>query len=570
MTETDTTAVVPDQRDWWKEAVVYQVYPRSFNDSDGDGVGDIPGIVEKVDYFDDLGIDCVWLTPVYESPQADFGYDIADYHAIHPEYGSMDDWDRLLEELHARDIRFVMDLVLNHTSEEHVWFQRSRAGDGAYDDYYFWRPGAGGDGDEGDYPNNWESHFDTPAWTYDEERGEYYLHLFTPEQPDLNWETPRVREEAADIVSWWLERGIDGFRLDVINEISKAPGLPDGDPDGELVGAEHHINGPRMHEYFDELAEQGFGDDRDRAVAIGECAMIDPETARDVTGRESDLLDMVITFDHTRIDGRDEYEYREWELSELKTVMAEWQEAVAAGAWIALYHSNHDQPRAVSRFGDPDYRYESATMLATWLHGHRGTPFVYQGEEIGMSNVSFESPDDLVDPWAQNHWENARAAGRSFEEVRGEFERFSRDNARTPMQWDSTAYAGFSEAEPWMPVADDYETVNVAADRARDRSIFGYYRDLIALRGDDDVLVHGGFGLLLEEHESIYAFRRHHPDHDYDLLVVCNFSAETPTFEAPDGVVDGDASVVLANYADPPADPARVELRPYEAFVYRV
>jgi len=564
MVNSSTTEVVADERTWWKEAVVYQVYPRSFNDSDGDGIGDIPGIVEKVGYLEKLGVDCVWLNPVYESPQADFGYDIADYRAINPEYGTMDDWDRLLEELHDRDMRLVMDLVVNHTSREHAWFKRSRRGEEDYDDYYFWRPG--GDG----YPNNWESHFAIPAWTYDEERGEYYLHLFTEDQPDLNWENPDVREEVYDVVSWWLERGIDGFRLDVINEISKEPGLPDGDPEGDFVGGEHHVNGPRMHEYFEELAERGFGEHRERTMTVGECSMIDPETALDVTGRKSDLLDMVIYFGHTQLDGRDEFSYREWSLTELKAVMAEWQDAVAEGTWVALYHSNHDQPRAVSRYGDPEYRYESATMLAAWLHGHRGTPFVYQGEEIGMSNVEFESPDDLVDPWARNHWENVREAGGEFADVREDFECLSRDNARTPMQWTDDEHAGFSEAEPWMPVADDYERVNVEADRASEQSVFAFYRDLIALRNDDDVLVYGAFEMLIEDHEEIYAFRRFHPDADHELLFVCNFSETTPTFETPAGLDAGDAELLLANLPDPETDPSSVELRPYEALIYRL
>jgi glycosidase len=564
MGDSSTTEVVSRERRWWKEAVFYQIYPRSFNDSDGDGVGDIPGMVEKVDYLDDLGVDAVWLNPVYESPQADFGYDIADYRAINPEYGTMDDWDRLLAELHARDIRLVMDLVVNHTSKEHEWFQRSRAAEEPYEDYYIWRPS-----DDG-HPNNWESHFDIPAWTYDDERAAYYLHLFTRDQPDLNWKLRAVREEIFNVISWWLERGIDGFRLDVINEISKEPGLPDGDPECGPVGAEHHINGPRMHEYFEKLSEQGFGEHRERVATIGECALIDPETALDVTGRESALLDMVIYFDHMQLDGRDRFDYREWELTDLKEAMTRWQDAVAEGTWVALYHSNHDQPRAVSRFGDPDYRYESATMLATWLHGHRGTPFVYQGEEIGMSNVSFESPRDLVDPWAINHWENEREAGRAFDEVREDFERLSRDNARTPMQWSDAAHAGFSADEPWMPVGDDFETVNVAADRDRKRSVFEYYRDLIALRDGMDVLVYGAFDLLLPDHERIYAFRRTLPEADQELLIVCNFSDDRLTFEAPASVDVADATMVLANLPEPETEPVTVELRPYEAIIYEL
>ncbi len=564
MDESGTTGVVADRRAWWKEAVVYQIYPRSFNDSDGDGIGDIPGIIDRLDHLDDLGVDCLWLSPVYESPDADNGYDVSDYRAIDPKYGSMDDWDRLLEELHDRDIRLIMDLVVNHTSTEHAWFKSSRNRDAEYDDYYFWQ-----ESDDG-YPNNWESHFEIPAWTYDEERGEYYLHLFTEDQPDLNWKNPTVREEIHDIVSWWLERGIDGFRLDVVNEISKVEGLPDGDPERDLVGSEHHINGPRMHEYFDELATEGFGEHRERVMTVGECADVDPATALEVTGGESNLLDMVIFFDHTSLDGRDDLEYREWDLTELKAVMAEWQEAVAAGSWVALYHSNHDQPRAVSRFGDPDFRYESATMLAAWLHGHRGTPFIYQGEEIGMTNVSFESPDDLVDPWARNQWENARDAGADFADVREDFERLSRDNARTPMQWSDDEHASFTDGEPWMPAADDHERVNVAADRESPQSVFAFYQELISLRSEDDVLVYGDFEMLLPDDEQIYAFRRTLDGAGHDLLVVCNFSADRPTFEAPADLETGEAERALANLPDPPTDPATVELRPYEALVYRV
>ncbi len=547
--------------------MIYQIYPRSFNDSDGDGIGDIPGVVERVDHLAELGVDCVWLTPVYESPQVDNGYDVSEYRAIDPQYGSMGDWERLLEALHDRAIRLIMDLVVNHTSDQHTWFQRSRRGEDGYDDYYIWR-----DAEEG-YPNNWEAHFGGPAWTYDRERGAYYLHLFAPEQPDLDWRNPRVREDVHDIVSWWLERGIDGFRMDVINLVSKPEGLPDGDPDREgLVGSEHFVNGPRMHEYFAELAREGYGDRAEEIVAVGECAGIDPETAVDVTGRESNALDMTIFFEHLELDRDDRWSGREWSLTDLKAVMARWQAAVAEGAWVPLYHTSHDQPRGVSRFGDPGYRYESATMLATWLHGHRGTPFVYQGEEIGMSNVDFETPDSLRDIWARNYWESEREAGAEYADVRADIERFSRDNARTPVQWDGSDHAGFTDGEPWIPVGEDYETVNVAADRASERSVFEYYRELIALRDEDDVLVYGGFDLLVPDHEEIYAVHRTLDGADHDLLILCNFGEKTPTFEAPAPLDadDTDAGVALANLSDPEPDPTAVELRPYEAVVYRV
>lgn len=574
MCEPDTTAVVSD-REWWKEAVIYQIYPKSFNDTDGDGVGDIQGIVEKVDYLDRLGVDCVWLNPIYESPGVDNGYDVANYRAIDPAYGSMDDWEELVAALHDRDIRIVMDLVLNHTSDQHVWFQRSRASDEEYADYYIWREGGAEGTDEGAeggaYPNNWESYFEGPAWSYDEEREAYYLHLFAAEQPDLNWENPTVREELYDIVRWWLERDIDGFRLDVINLISKAEGLPDGDPDAEfLVGSEHFLNGPRMHEFFDELASEGFGDHREEVVSIGECSEIDPETAVDVTGRESDAIDMTIFFDHMNLDRRERWEPREWSLPELKTVMNEWQDAVDRGAWVSLYHSNHDQPRGLSRFGDERFRYESATMLATCLHGHRGTPFVYQGEEIGMSNVSFDSPADLRDVWARNYWKQERAAGEEFESVRPQLERFSRDHARTPMQWSNDDHAGFTDGDPWIPVADDYEDVNVDAQIGADRSILEYYRALIALRDEDDVLAYGDFELLAPTDEAVYAIRRTLDGAEHELLIICNFSATVRTFETPERVRTADATVALANRTDPSLDPRRAELNPYEAVVYRV
>jgi len=558
------TTLDPMGKAWWKEAVIYQLYPQSFNDSDGDGIGDIQGIIDRIDYLDDLGVDAVWINPVYESPQVDNGYDISDYRAINPQYGSMDDWEQLLAELHDRDIRLIMDLVLNHTSSQHSWFQQSRNNDSEYGDYYYWRDGES-------LPNNWETFFEQSAWTYDEERGEYYLHLFTDEQPDLNWRNPIVRSEIYDIVSWWLERGVDGFRLDVINLISKTADLPDGDPEGEfLTGSEHFINGPEMHEYFDELAEKGFGPYRDKTVTIGECSSIDPETAIDVTGRKSNALDMTIFFEHLELDRAEGWQYREWSLPELKEIMDRWQQAVEDGTWVTMYHSNHDQPRGLSRFGDESYRYESATMLATCIHGHRGTPLVYQGEEFGMSNASFESPEDLRDVWAKNHWENERNAGKRFEEVRPHIERYSRDNARTPVQWLDEENAGFTTGEPWIPVDDDYETVNAEADRQRDRSIFEHYRQLIDLRDESELLVYGSFEMLYPNHEEIYAFRRCLPEDDSELLVVCNFSAEEPTFELPARVGFEDTEVILANYEDVETDPTSIELRPYEATIYEL
>lgn len=563
MSQSREPTIPSDERVWWKEAVFYQIYPRSFNDSDGDGIGDIPGIIEKADYLEQLGVDCVWLNPVYTSPQEDNGYDIADYRAIDPDYGSLAAWETLLEALHDRDIRLVMDLVVNHTSDQHAWFQRSAAGDPEYADYYHWHA------DEGNEPNNWESYFGGSAWSFSDEREEYYLRLFTDGQPDLNWSNPAVRDEIHDLVGWWLERGIDGFRMDVINLISKEPGLPDGTPGGDsLTGAEQYLNGPRMHEYLTELDEKGFGNHRDDIVTIGECSEIDPETAIDITGGESDAIDMTIFFDHVDVGRESSWTAEEWALPELKQIMSRWQQAVADGTWVALYHSNHDQPRGISRFGDETFRYASATMLATWLHGHKGTPFVYQGEEIGMSNVSFESPAELDDIWARNHWQAERDAGNSFEEIQSDFDRFSRDNARTPMQWSDDDQAGFTSGEPWLKVGADYERVNAAADRAADRSIFEYYQALIQLRKTSDLLAYGTFELRDPDHEQIYTISRSRPDTEQKLRVVCNFTADNPEFQVPDSA--GEPTVLLSNYDSPPRAPSTATLRPYEAIIYEV
>lgn len=549
---------------WWKEAVFYQIYPRSFNDSDGDGIGDINGIVEKIDYLDWLGVDCVWLNPVYLSPGKDQGYDIADYRSINPEYGDMSDWENLLSELHERDIGLVMDLVLNHTSTQHEWFRKSRRGDPEYEDYYYWRS----TDDRSTRPNNWESFFDTPAWSFDEVREAFYLTLFSEAQADLNWDNSEVRSDLFEIVNWWLSRGIDGFRLDVINLISKSDGLPDGTPGKSfLTGGEHFINGPEMHRYFEELYRETLAEHPRELVALGECVDIDPKLAEAMTGTESNLLDMVIFFDHMLLDRDDRWGKREWELQELKKVMRKWQDAVEDGTWVSLFLSNHDQPRQVSRFGnDVEYRYESATMLATWLHGHKGTPFVYQGEEIGMGNVSFESPDEIRDVWAKNYWENARSKGKEFDEVREDLERFSRDNARTPMQWNDKEFSGFSEASPWIKIAESYETVNVADQRARETSILRYYKELISLRDREPLLVEGDFEMLVPAHNSIYAFARTSEAENEELIIACNFTDDSVTSEIAPRIADSEYNVLLANLGRDTLSEV-MQFQPYEAVI---
>ncbi|WP_121823527.1 glycoside hydrolase family 13 protein [Halostella salina] len=550
------------EREWWKEAVVYQVYPRSFNDTDGDGVGDLRGVIEKVDYLDDLGVDVVWLNPVYESPDADNGYDIADYRSIKAQFGTMGDWEELLDELHSRDMRLIMDLVVNHTSDEHDWFVRSRDPESEYHDYYYWR-----DGDGEDPPNNWRSFFSGSAWTYDEAVGQYYLHLFDEKQPDLNWRNEAVRDEVFEMMNWWLEKGIDGFRMDVINLISKAEGLPSGDPDEGLPRAEHYVSGPRFGEYMAEMDERVLAD-RD-IMTVGEMIDVDAAEGREYVAGD-DGLDMLIHFEHMGVDtGDGKWDVTGLDLLELKEVISAWQNELHGEGWNCLYLSNHDQPRQVSRFGDDgEYRVESAKMLATFLHTLQGTPFVFQGEEIGMTNNEFGSVDEFRDVESTNFAEHAVERGEFDEadEVLPLLNDRSRDHARTPVQWTDGERAGFTDGEPWIQVNDNHESVNVAAAREDPDSVWHHYRDLIDLRTERDVVVYGDYDLLLPDHEEVYAFTRTLGDER--LLTVCNFFDGEPTFELPDEVEYDDADLLLANYDDAGDDPAAFTLRPYEARVY--
>ncbi|MDB2225224.1 alpha-glucosidase [Halorubrum ezzemoulense] len=551
------------ERTWWKEAVVYQIYPRSFNDSDGDGVGDIPGIVEKLDYVDELGVDAVWLSPVYESPQRDNGYDVSDYRSIHSEYGTMDDWESLLDGLHDRDIRLVMDMVANHTSSEHEWFRRSRADpDGEYGDYYVWR-----EGDPDEPPNNWESFFGGSAWSYDDGREAWYLSLFDTTQPDLNWRNPDVRAEMYEVMNWWLDKGIDGFRLDVLNLISKPEELPDGDPDRELVGSEHFVDGPLIHEYLAEMREEVFAG-RD-IVTVGEMPELTIESAREYTG-EDGPLDLVFPFEHVQIDfgPKGRWDAGEWTLPELKSVLDRWQRGLGDEWWTTLFFENHDQPRSVSRFGDDErYRYESATALATVLLTLRGTPFVYQGQELGMTNTTFESLDDVADVDTVRNVRELIADGvyGGYGEVRGVVEARSRDNARTPMQWTDDRHAGFTDGDPWLPVNDDYEVVNAARERERTPSVLSYYRTLIEVRGDSDPLRYGSYELHYPDDEQLYVYERRLDGER--VVVVLNLSGESRSVDIDR--VDASAALLLGNYESVPEAPGEpFDLRPYEARLY--
>ena len=555
--ELDSDSDSGFERAWWKEAVVYQIYPQSFNDTDGDGIGDLQGVIEKVDYLDALGVDVVWLNPVYDSPHADDGYDVRDYRTIFDRFGSMDDWERLLDELHSRDIRLIMDLVVNHTSDEHEWFVRSR-NDEEHRDWYVWK-----DGDPDEPPNNWDAAFGGPAWAYDEDVGQWYLHLFLEKQPDLNWENEEVRESVYEMMNWWLEKGIDGFRMDVINLISKPQSFPDGDPDQGWVGIEHFADGPQIDEYLRELCERTL-DDYD-TMNVGECVATDTERASRYL---DDGLDMVFHFEHVQLDWGDEdwWTLRDWELPEFKAVFDRWQENVD---WNAIYLGNHDQPRIVSRFGDDGaYRVESAKTLGTFLLTMPGTPYLMQGDEIGMTNYPFGSLDEVVDPQTAGRIQEGIDEGRisSFEEAKHLVRARSRDNARTPVQWTDGADAGFTDGDPWLPVNPNYETVNVAAARENEDSVWHHYRDLIDLRHEEDALVYGEFDLLFPNDEQVFAYRRALDDRT--LLVAMNFSSESARLSLPEGSEFDDADLLLGNYGAPSRRTDGFDLRPWESRVY--
>jgi oligo-1,6-glucosidase len=561
------------ERTWWKESVVYQIYPRSFCDSNGDGIGDLRGIISKLDYLQELGIDVVWLSPVYRSPNDDNGYDISDYQAIMEEFGTLADWEELLAGMHARGIKLLMDLVVNHSSDEHSWFVASRASkENPYRDYYIWRPGQGGR-----EPNNWASFFSGSAWEYDATTDEYYLHLFSRKQPDLNWENPATRSAVFDMMRWWLDKGIDGFRMDVINLISKVPGLPDAPAHGE----EQYVfpiglinNGPRLLEFLGEMKRDVLA--HYDIMTVGEMPMATTADALAITDQEHGSLNMLFQFEHMGLDtdesrGLGKWAYKKLDLRDLKHSMTRWQKALEGRGWNSLYLSNHDQPRALSRFGDDTrYRIESAKLLATFLHTLQGTPYIYQGEEIGMTNVRFGSIDDYRDIETLNMYrEFTQQRGLDPAEVLAMIYAKGRDNARTPMQWDATPNAGFSDGEPWIKVNPNYTQINVQQARADPTSIFRYYQQLIRLRRDNPIMVYGVYDLILPDHEQIYAYTRTLGEER--LLVILNFSAETPVFVLPETVVFQEARLFIGNYPADPAEPiGRVTLRPYEARVYRL
>ena len=547
--------------------MVYQIYPKSFKDSNGDGVGDIQGIISKLDYLKELGVDVLWISPMYASPMDDNGYDISDYRAIYEEYGTMEDFKALLKEAHDRKIKILMDLVVNHTSDEHAWFIESRKSiESPYRDYYIWK-----NGKQGKEPNNWGACFGGSAWEYDKQTDMYYLHCFSKKQPDLNWENPRVRTEVFDMMNWWCKIGIDGFRMDVISMISKVQTYPDGEVNGGLYGnsSPFVMNGPRVHEFLQEMNREVLS--RYDIMTVGEAAGVTVEEAKKYANEDDSELNMVFQFEHVSIgDGRfGKWTTKRFDLVELKRILSKWQTELKGKAWNSLYLGNHDQPRSVSRFGDdrPEYREVSAKMLATCIHMMQGTPYIYQGEELGMTNAGFEQLTDYRDIETLNIYQELTEAKLiSSEEMMQCIKARSRDNARTPVQWDDGANAGFTTGNPWIAVIDNYKEINAADQVARADSVYHYYQKLIQLRKENEIIVYGTYELLNPEDTNTFMYTRTYEKEK--LLVLLNFTEKEQLVSIPEEFSTGKASCMISNYENP-LQKENI-LRAYEAVVLKL
>lgn len=553
------------QTQWWKKSVVYQIYPRSFCDSNGDGIGDLKGIISKLDYLKTLGVDVLWLCPIYQSPNDDNGYDISDYQAIMKEFGTMDDFDELLAQSHTRGLRIVMDLVVNHSSDEHRWFVESRQSkDNPYRDYYIWQESKA----DGSLPNNWGSWFSGPAWEYDSTTDSYYLHIFSRKQPDLNWDNPRLRDEIFTMMRWWLDKGIDGFRMDVINLISKTEGLPDGpivNGSGDLSPLV--CNGPHVHDYLKEMNAKVLS--HYDIMTVGETPNVDVETAHLYTDEDRHELNMVFQFEHMGIDmgPYGKWTDRRFALKDLKEVLSKWQTGMVSSGWNSLYWNNHDQPRVISRFGcdSKQWREKSGKMLATLLHMMKGTPYIYQGEEIGMTNVAFDKLEDYRDIEILNAYHDLVTTRHllSHEEMMRGIHSKGRDNARTPMQWNDQPQAGFTTGTSWIKVNPNYVDINAKKALANTHSIFYYYQKLIALRKSYDIIIDGDYQLLLPDDEHLFVYKRCLDKQE--LLVICNFTDQPQTVCLTEEMEN---STLLISNDEPTAFSKEMTLRPYEARVY--
>lgn len=550
-----------NNKKWWQNSVVYQIYPRSFQDSNGDGIGDIQGIIKRLDYLQELGIDAIWLSPVCKSPQDDNGYDISDYQDIDPMFGNLDDMEQLISEAKKRNIRIIMDLVLNHSSDEHRWFtEAKKSKDNPYHDYYVWR-----DGEEGVYPNDMGSVFGGPAWEWVPELKQYYFHQFSVKQPDLNWENPKVRREIYDMILWWMDKGVGGFRLDVIDQIAKEPDL-------KITN-----NGPRLHEFIQELSRETF--QKGDLITVGEAWGADIDRAKLYSKPDGSEFSMVFQFEHMMLDqepGKEKWDFCPLPFVKLKKCLEKWQKELHGCGWNSLFWDNHDLPRIVSRWGnDREYRVEAAKMLATVLHGMEGTPYVYQGEELGMTNVRFDSIEQYQDIEIRNMYRERLEKGYAEKDIMESIYAKGRDNARTPMQWDDTENAGFTTGTPWLGVNPNYTEINARSQLQDENSVFHYYKKLIHLRKENSIFVDGDFTLLLPEDENIFAYVREYEGRK--LLVAANFTdkeVECPLLKEwgvpadEDGAAkswDNGVKLLIHNYNDLPS---QQKLRPYEAMIW--
>ncbi len=554
---------------WWQKSVVYQIYPKSFNDTTGNGVGDIQGIIEKLDYLKKLGVDVIWLTPIYASPQKDNGYDISDYYAIHPEYGTMEDFEKLLDEAHHREVKIIMDIVVNHTSTDHQWFKESRRSkDNPYRNYYIWK-----ETEANIPPTNWQSKFGGSAWELDEGTGEYYLHLFDVTQADLNWENEAVRDDVYKMMNFWLDKGVDGFRLDVINLISKDQRFPDDDgsvPPGD--GRKFYTDGPRVHEFLHEMNQQVFKNRE--TMTVGEMSSTTIKDCTQYSNPKSEELDMTFNFHHLKVDypNGEKWTKAPFDFLELKQILSKWQIGMQqGGGWNALFWCNHDQPRAVSRFGDDtNYHNKSARMLATTIHLMQGTPYIYQGEEFGMTNPGFDNIEQYRDVESINMYNMKKEEGMSEEDIIAILKEKSRDNSRTPVQWHDGENAGFTEGTPWIGLPDNFATINAEQAIADKESIFYHYQTLIQMRKEYQVITEGRYRLILPDDLAIFTYVRENDQES--MLVVNNFYAEEVTLKLPEEVKEQFESgeVILSNYQQSPTQLENVTLRPYESFVYYI
>ncbi|GIM46773.1 trehalose-6-phosphate hydrolase [Collibacillus ludicampi] len=557
------------EQPWWKKSVVYQIYPKSFKDTTGNGIGDLQGIIDHLDYLQNLGVDVLWLTPIYDSPQKDNGYDIRDYYRINLEYGTMETFETLLHEAHARGMKIIMDMVVNHTSTEHRWFQEaSRSRENPYRHFYIWK-----DGGEGGPPNNWKSKFGGSAWQYDETTGQYYLHLFDVTQADLNWEHPELREQIYQMMDFWLDKGVDGFRLDVINLISKDQSFPDDTLETPTAdGRKYYTDGPRIHEFLKEMNRRVFSK-HPHILTVGEMSSTTIENCVKYTNPQEKELHMIFSFHHLKVDypNGEKWVAADFDFLQLKKILSDWQYGMQrGGGWNALFWCNHDQPRVVSRFGnDREFHKESAKMLATAIHLLQGTPFIYQGEEIGMTNPSFDMIEDYRDVETINAYHRLKAEGKAEQEIMAAIKQKSRDNARTPMQWNGDKHAGFTNGCPWIKVAPNYKEINVEQALRDKDSVFYHYQKLIRLRKEYDIIAYGDFRLILEDDPQIFAYLRRY--NDETLLVINNFYGKMTTFILPTDVhLYGEYRIIISNYHDTQNNIRELTLRPYESVAFYI